>query len=517
MHIHKFTAAFTLLFAATFAAVSLLVRPVWAIIQERLDTTFPLMPVAGAVAVLVCLYAAYVRFAAVKRSARPWLHTLALWLCSLLLLGGWAFLIDSLGTEKVLIGHMLRLVLPYVLFGGALALVIWLAPAWPPLRQGWLRGLIIAGFILVALLWLIWPPGVKITTPPAVFISQEGLNIIWETNLRSANRLEYGNTPQLGQSITPQQHGLRSLGDRLQNISLPLQPLAGEVYFKVVSQGVHSTYPIDFARGGQAESETLKLSLPQPGAALSWAAFSDLHEQTSLVRQLAGHIPWQNLDFVVYLGDLLNSTTHAGQVAQSILGIPNGGRLLPHLYARGNHEPRGPAGRSASDWLLPPGTEWYFTTRLGDIFFIVLNSGEDDLDSHSKYAGLVNFAAYHQQQAAWLAEVFASAEYRRARVRIVLMHIPPFTASPEYAPEFQPVLNLLLRQENIDLVMSGHTHEPGIFLRAETGLPFPVTVCGGSKAEDMAAVLARYSLSGLQLQLIDLRGNVLEHVELPLN
>lgn len=517
MRIHKFTATFTLLFVATFATVALLVRPLWEVIQERLDTTLPLMPAAGVAAALICLYAAYVRFAALRRSTHPWLHTAALGVCSLLILGAWAFLFDSLGTEKVLIGRMLRLELPYVFFAGALALVIWLAPNWQPLRKGWLRALVIAGFILAAVAWLVGPLRVKITTPPTVFLAQDGLNIAWETNMRSANRLEFGNEAVLGQSITPQEHGLRSLSESLQNIFLPLQPLEGEVYFKVISQGVHSTYPIDFIGGGQVESETLKLSLPQPGAPLTWAAFSDLHEQSSLVRQLAGRIPWQELDFIAYLGDLLNNTTNAEQAAQSILELPSGGRLLPRLYARGNHEPRGPGGRSASEWLLPPGAEWYFTTQLGDVLFVVLDSGEDDSDDHSKYAGLVNFADYHLQQAAWLEGVFASAEYRHAKVRIVLVHIPPFTWQPEYAPEYQPVLDLLLRQQDIDLVMSGHTHEPGIFLRAETGLPFPVTVCGGSKEDNMAAVLVRYSQSGFQLQVIDLRGNILEHVELPLN
>ena len=490
-------------------------RPLWEHVQERLGTDFPLMLIAGSAGALACLYAAWVRFAALRRSGRPWLHTAALGLCSLLILGGWAFLFDSLGTDKALVSRMLGLALPFLLFGGALAAVIWFAPGWPALRKGWLRGLLIAGFILAALLWLAWPLSVAITTPPVVFLGRDGLNVVWATNMRSANRLEFGGAPALGQATAPQEHGLRSLGERVQGAFLPLQPLEGEVYFKAISQGVRSVYPIDFANAGQAESEILHIRLPQPGQALTWVAFSDLHEQTGLTRQLAGHIPWKDLDLVVYLGDLLNSTTDEAQAAQSVLALPTGGLALPRLYARGNHETRGPGGRGLSDWLLPPGGEWYTTVQFGDIFFIVLDSGEDDPDDHAKYAGLVNFAGYHRQQAAWLEGVAASPEYQRAAVRIVLMHIPPFDPpAAEYGPELQPVLESLKRLE-IDLVMSGHTHVPGIWLPAETGLPFPVTTCGGSSAEDMAAVWARLSASGLELKVIDVRGNILEQVGLP--
>ena len=132
MRLHKFTATFTLLYAALFAAIALLAQPVWEIIQQRLNTTFPVMPVAGIAAALAAIYAASVRFIVLKRSTYPWRHTVAQWLCSLLVTSGWALLYNSMGTETALVNRMLRMIFPYLFFAGALAMVIWFAPTWPP-------------------------------------------------------------------------------------------------------------------------------------------------------------------------------------------------------------------------------------------------------------------------------------------------------------------------------------------------------------------------------------------------
>ena len=62
MRVHKFTSTFTLFYAALFAAIALLAQPVWQIVEHSLKTEFPVMPIAGAFALLACLYAGWVRF-----------------------------------------------------------------------------------------------------------------------------------------------------------------------------------------------------------------------------------------------------------------------------------------------------------------------------------------------------------------------------------------------------------------------------------------------------------------------
>jgi predicted MPP superfamily phosphohydrolase len=256
------------------------------------------------------------------------------------------------------------------------------------------------------------------------------------------------------------------------------------------------------------------IPFPEEGDPLSFIAFSDLHEQAELTAELSANLDWEGVDYAFYIGDLLNNTAVPEQVIDSILNLPTGDHNLPRVFVRGNHETRGPAARQLSDWLLPPGGEWYFTFFSSEVFFIILDSGEDKADEHPEYAGLVDFTAYHQQQAEWLAGVFNSQEYQQAAIRIVLVHHPPFANVTE---AFSPVAELLETQTEIDLVISGHIHEAGVWLSDDTGLPFPVATCGGSSRDDMAAVRVDIGSDGLQLRIINLEGALLEEATLPLD
>ena len=139
-----------------------------------------------------------------------------------------------------------------------------------------------------------------------------------------------------------------------------------------------------------------------------------------------------------------------------------------------------------------------------------------------EYAELINFNEYHQEQAAWLADVFKSPEYQQADYQIVLVHIPPFEDYSVIFPEdflteaFDPVLALLHQQTDIDLVMSGHLHRGDIWLPEETGLPYPVTTCGGPLGLDTAAVTAQLTETGIQLDVIDILGNTIESAWFPI-
>ena len=71
-------------------------------------------------------------------------------------------------------------------------------------------------------------------------------------------------------------------------------------------------------------------------------------------------------------------------------------------------------------------------------------------------------------------------------------------------------MDLIKSQDDVDLVMSGHTHIWGIFMPQETGLPYPLTTCGGSQVKDMAAVVVKIGHDQIRMKLIDIHGNVIE-------
>lgn len=139
--------------------------------------------------------------------------------------------------------------------------------------------------------------------------------------------------------------------------------------------------------------------------------------------------------------------------------------------------------------MLPKSAHWYQALTLGNTFFIILDGGEDKPDNDKEYGGLVDFSAYHREQAQWLEGILASREFKEAQYRLVLLHIPLF-GEDRIPPSFEPVASLLLSNKEIDLMINGHTHEYGIFMPEESGLPCVTAFSGGPDA-DASVVVTR--------------------------
>lgn len=474
--------------------------PVWDEVEAYLAMRVAVMPCVATFALASLVYSLYLLFGKAMRGPKAQIHrTVATVLCVVMVL---PLFTAELGVAREIAGRYLRAGLPLALWVTAWVVMFLFLPYWKPLEHARVRLFAVAILLLAPGAWNFLPLRVAIVTAPVVFVQQDGLVVAWGTNMRSTSRVDYGPDPLLGRSASNQVHGLKVLGERLQQVYVPGLSLTGSLYFRASSQGVFSVLPSFAIQRGKAESEVLQVDFPNPDDGLSFVAFSDLHEQRSLHRRMATQIDWAQMEMVVYLGDLINFSDSHTQAVQAMLDLPTGGTSLPRVYLRGNHETRGEMARQLSDLLLPPGGKWYYTFQVGDVFFIALDSGEDKGDSSVEYAGLTDFGAYHRQQAAWLQAVFESPAYRQARQRVVLVHIPPFVA---YPAELAPVMDLLNSRQDVGLVMSGHIHNGDVWLPEETGLPFPVTTCGGSQVKDMAAVVVHLGADGTDRQAIDVK------------
>jgi acid phosphatase type 7 len=490
----------TVLLGIAVASLSILVRPLWYDVSEFLGTQFPVMAAVIVLGALIAGYGSALFQNGRLEKPRAWLHYLLLTLADIFVLALLYIFFTQLGSETIMIWRNLTHALPYVIWLGAAGLALLSPPRTKPGRVA-----VIVALAAAALTWNALPLRVDFTSQPVVYFQQDGVNVIWGTNMRSISWVDFGPDEGLGSSAQEQADGLKVTGDRIQGVFLPLPYLTGDLFLQAKVEGVRSIYPINAVKAGTAQSEVVHVTLPARGDELSFVAFSDLHERSKNYARLEKQIDWKQMDFVIQLGDLVNHTADAGQVEQSILSMPTGGLNLPRAFVRGNHETRGDAARSLGEWLLPPDGNYYYTFRVGDAFFIVLDSGEDKPDDHIEYSGLVDFTAYDQVQAAWLENVFASPEYQQAGYHIVLVHRPPNTPVAE---QFAPVMSQVTSREDIQLVMSGDSHIAGIFPPEETGLPFTVANCGGSEVDDMAAVTVHIRNNGIEVTIIGLDGSV---------
>ena len=413
----------SLVIAFAFAAISLLLYPLWEDINNFLSTKFPVMLSATMLGGLC--FAGLLYLLETNTFGQRW-HYILFSIADIIMVVLLAYLVHELGTERTVLVRQAITLLPYILWFGLIVLYLWFMPRSIVLQSRPAMVGLMVFFAASALVWFSLPLQIKLSSRPVVFIQTGGVVVSWGTNMTATGEVEYSLDGQPSQIITSQTHGLRDLGDQIVRIFLPLSPAPVSLNLTVTSEGVKAVHPTNVIKAGSVASENITIPFPAAGNEISFVSFSDLHEQTDVYEQLAAHVPWDEINLAVYNGDFLNSTVSPEQVTRSILDLPTGNRDLPRVFVRGNHETRNKSARLLGDWLLPDGGHWYQAFTFGNTFFIALDGGEDKPDTDKEYGGLVDFSTYHQEQAKWLEKVLGSPEFQQAQYRVVLLHIPIF-------------------------------------------------------------------------------------------
>ncbi|MCK0192350.1 FN3 domain-containing metallophosphoesterase family protein [Arenibacter sp. F20364] len=197
---------------------------------------------------------------------------------------------------------------------------------------------------------------------------------------------------------------------------------------------------------------------------ISVVVLSDMHENTAKVGSLLKGVEWDKTDFVLLDGDFVDSFESESDLYGGVLDtcVNIFAQKKPLVIVRGNHETRGIKAHELKKYFHFPEDKYYYTYKIGNTFFIILDSGEDKADSDIEYNGFADFDAYRSEQAKWLSEVVKSDEFKNAEHKIAFMHIPPYDDNRgqewhgdlEVRLKFVPILN----KAGIDLMVSGHTH-----------------------------------------------------------
>ncbi|MBE6529429.1 MAG: hypothetical protein E7680_02350 [Ruminococcaceae bacterium] len=201
------------------------------------------------------------------------------------------------------------------------------------------------------------------------------------------------------------------------------------------------------------------------------------------------------IDLLILNGDVVN---HSGkleyfdiyyQLSQEITG-----GSVPVIVSRGNHDLRGVYAEKLA--LYTPGENGnsYFSFRLGDLWGLVLDCGEDKNDDHPEYGGTICCHAFRERETAYLDAIIENAkhEYNAPGVehKIIVSHVP-FTEIPESPFDIeQDIYKEWVERLNDDIqpdvMLCGHVHEMYVTNKGEEkdayGAEFPVVV--GSKLHE---------------------------------
>lgn len=237
-------------------------------------------------------------------------------------------------------------------------------------------------------------------------------------------------------------------------------------YGDIVANSV-SREPLFFKTNDPAKSES------------SFVILNDVHARKNVITPLLNYANYKDKDMVIYNGDMVSEFKSSEHIFEGFMNesIDLFAKTKPFYYLRGNHETRGEFATHFQDYFCPREPHLYFTVHQGPVFFIFLDTGEDKPDTDIEYSGITSYDQYRTQQAGWLKKVVASEEFKNAKFKVVIAHMPPIPIKNgwhgqlEVLHKFVPVLN----DAGIDIMLCGHLHRY-LYEEPDADFNFPVLV-----------------------------------------
>lgn len=179
------------------------------------------------------------------------------------------------------------------------------------------------------------------------------------------------------------------------------------------------------------------------------------------------------LDLLIMNGDISSQSDNKNDIliVYDIAAAITKGEI-PCIVSRGNHDLRGRYAEKLEEFLPTDNGRTYYTVKLGPMWFVLLDCGEDKVDGHKEYSGTVCCHSFRTEQTEYLKALKkrAKTEYRAAkcRYRIVLSHVPfnmdntdeckgerPFNIERELYSDW---CSFLREEVKPDFMLAGHVH-----------------------------------------------------------
>ena len=195
------------------------------------------------------------------------------------------------------------------------------------------------------------------------------------------------------------------------------------------------------------------------------------------------------IDFLILNGDVPEDSDNLrnfNTIYEIISQITNG--EIPVVFSRGNHDTRGVFAENIAEYTPCDNGNSYFRFKLGNIWGLVLDCGEDKPDSHKEYGNMVACSFFREKQTRFLENLAENGENQFAEKgvehKIVIAHNPftrrypePFNIEEDTFTNWAKILKEKIKP---DVMICGHIHKFAVDLpgceRDAFGQPCPVVV-----------------------------------------
>lgn len=234
-----------------------------------------------------------------------------------------------------------------------------------------------------------------------------------------------------------------------------------------------------------------------------------------------------DIDFLILNGDVIE---HSGDPSKFINIYEICSLLMkgekPCIFSRGNHDLRGDFAEKFADYTPNCSGNTYYSFRLGNIWGILLDCGEDKSDDHEEYGFTVACHVFRERQTEFLKKIIGNKEneYEEKGIKhkLVISHNafthrynPPFDIEQDIFAEWSELL-----RENVkpEVMICGHAHELNVYYPENTmwntnGSICPVVIGSTVKKDDenyFAGCGYIFNEDGIKLIFTDSNGKILK-------
>lgn len=187
---------------------------------------------------------------------------------------------------------------------------------------------------------------------------------------------------------------------------------------------------------------------------------------------------------------------------------------IPVVFSRGNHETRGVLAEKTVFYTPCNNGNTYYTVRLGNIWAIVLDCGEDKSDERIEYGNTICFHTFRKKVTEFIENTIANAENEYdaegVKYKLVIVHnpftrkfMPPFNIEEELYSYWAKLL-----KENVKphLMICGHKHEISLDMPGcendVFGQPCPVVIASKPDLENKCFAGAGFVFGSENIEII---------------
>ena len=167
-----------------------------------------------------------------------------------------------------------------------------------------------------------------------------------------------------------------------------------------------------------------------------------------------------DLDLLVVNGDIGEVETEQNyfEVCKFVGDISHGN--VPVIFVRGNHDTRGKLAERFTDYFPANGKNTFFDFKVGSLYGIALDCGEDKVDTNVEYNGVNAFEAFRQRESAYLRSLD-----KKDGLTFAISHICPSQAASKKDSVFDiehdtyTAWNKELERLGVKFMLCGHIHK----------------------------------------------------------